>query len=89
MVLGDLDSLTIPIQNGLGVGWLLECNLLLASPLLSRILTKLGSNLGGHLLLRGPEHVSVIALVSRANGEDMAFQIFACPLLQYLARHGR
>ncbi len=43
LVLGGLDPLTKPIQNGLGVGWLLECNLLLASPLLSHIVTKLGS----------------------------------------------
>jgi hypothetical protein len=34
------------------------------------------------------EHVSILALVPRAYGEDMAFEVFACPLLHCLARHG-
>ncbi len=77
----------MPIQNGFGVGWLGEDHVFLACQSLSWIVTILGSNVSGHLLLWSTEHVSILALIPRAYNEDMAFEVFACPLFKCLARH--
>jgi hypothetical protein len=61
----------------LGVGGFWQDDFLVADPLLSRIIPKLGPNVGGHLLDGGPHHISIFAFIAGANGEDMAFQLLA------------
>jgi len=37
----------------------------------------------------GSQHVSILALVARANGKDVAFKFLADPYFRCLPRHGR
>jgi hypothetical protein len=71
----------MPTQDSLRIGWLLEYDSFLACPLLSCTITTLVSNVGGHLLLKGLEHVFVLALDTRAKGKLWPLEVFAGPLL--------
>ena len=89
-ILGGLHPCSMPILDGLRVGGLSWDDLLAAYPFLGGFVTKLGTNvLGGHFFHAGSQHVSILALVSRADGENVAFKFLAGPYFRCLPRHGR
>ena len=88
-ILGGLHPCSMPSLDGLRVGGLSWDDLLAAYPLLGGFVTKLGADVGGHLLHASSQHVSILALVARANGKNVAFKFLAGPYFRCLPRHGR
>jgi hypothetical protein len=88
-ILGGLHPCSMSSLDGWRVGGLTCDDLLAAYPLLGGFVTKLGPDVGGHLLHTGSQHVSILALVARANGKNVAFKFLAGPYFGCLPRYSR
>ena len=69
----------MPRKFYLQIGWLLENSLLAACPLLGSFVTELSTYVQRHILHGSVEHLSIHALVSRANGEYFSFEVLTGP----------
>ena len=73
-VSGCLNPLCMPRKYYLRIGWLFENGLIVACPFLGNFGTKLRTDVHRHLLRGSAEHISILVLVSGANGEDVFFE---------------
>ncbi len=78
-VFGCLNPLCMPCKYYLQIGWLFENSLLAACPLLGSFGTKLNRYVQRHLLHGGAECIFILALVNRANGEYVSFEVLSGP----------
>jgi hypothetical protein len=62
-------------------------NHLATCPFLGSFVAVLSPNLHGYLLHGSAEHISTLALVARADGKDMTFEVLAGPNFCCLVWH--
>ena len=78
-VSGCFDPLCMPCKYYLQIGWLLKNGLFAACSFLGSFGTELRTDVQRHLLHGSADHIFILALVSRANIEDVSFEVLAGP----------